>query len=221
MADDMTAGIAGHPVQTDGVDACEVGLVKRHRHVESLGRTPQHVEVGMVDGAATDPVGPHHAADETMVGDGSLEFGRGQTRVLLRQQGHPDQTVRVGGAVAAQPVVVGRTQGGRDVGVLQQPEHQSDTRIQHRRVDPLVVEDLQPKLGIPAALAPDPACGHVVLKPAGEGILRPPESTFDAIGDVPTRFGDELHGAVAHRRGNGVDQFGKCLLDMPVGVDHK
>ncbi len=176
---------------------------------------------GMVSGAPADPVGSHHTADETVGRHGSLEFGRRQTRVMLRQQRHADQTLRVGGAVAGQPIVVRRAEGSRDVRVLQQPEHQPHTRIQHCGVDPLVVEDLQAHLGVAAALTSNASGGHMVLQPARERILGPPKPALDAIGDVPIGFGDELHGAVAHGRRDGVDQFGKRLLDMPVSIDHK
>jgi hypothetical protein len=106
-------------------------------------------------------------------------------------------------------------------GCSNSPNINPHARVQHRGVDPLVVEDLQAHLGIAAPLASHAACRHVVLQSARERILRPPEPALDPIGDVPIGFGDELHGAVAHRRRDGVDQFGKRLLDMPVGIDHE
>jgi hypothetical protein len=105
--------------------------------------------------------------------------------------------------------------------VLEEPEHQPHTRVQHRGVDPLVVEDPQAEFGVATALTANASGGDVVLQTARERVLRPPQAAFDAVGDVPVGFGDELHGAVAHSRRNGIDQFGKRLLDVPVGVDHQ
>jgi hypothetical protein len=84
MADNVAAGVAGHPVEANGVDAGQVGLMERHRDVDLLGSVPQDVEVRMIYGAAADPVGPHHAADEAVGDNGPLQLGRRQMRVLLR-----------------------------------------------------------------------------------------------------------------------------------------
>ena len=58
-------------------------------------------------------------------------------------------------------------------------------------------------------------------KPPGNGYFERHRRPFDAIGDEAAGFGDELHGAVPHRRRDGVDQLGKRLLYMPIGVDYK
>lgn len=69
----------------DRVDARQVGLVEPDGHVEALGGFPEPVEVGMVDGAATDLVGPDDAAHEAVPVDRPFGLGGGEAGVLLRQ----------------------------------------------------------------------------------------------------------------------------------------
>ena len=64
-------------------------------------------------------------------------------RVLQRQQGRPEEPARVGGAVAGQPVVVGRGQGDRGRRVLHHGEVEPDGRVQDGLVDALAVHVVQ------------------------------------------------------------------------------
>ena len=156
------------------------------RHVRLLTRGPERIEVRVVERAALHGVRPDEdAAHADRLR--ALHLADGGVHVLHRHARDADEALRIRRAVVGEPVVVDAAARFGERGILDRFEQEPDRRIEHRGVDALGVQVLEPLLRIEAAgmeLAVAHADTDVGEGPAGEPDAHDAERQETAVLDV-------------------------------------
>ncbi len=204
----------------------EPGGVQRQREPRLLERLPHWGVRLVVEGPVEVRVRAGEAADQAEVAD-AMGLGCRGRRVLHRERADAAQPVRCLGGPLGEPVVVDTTARHRELGILDAPELQAETRVDDGEVDALRVEDLHPLRGVEAGrveVLVVAALPEVVERLAG--VAQPDEAAVggqlivdEALVEARRLVPPEPDPAVLEVRGQPPGPQIRRLADMTVGVD--